>query len=77
MIRKLYFGGLRDIVFFSRLWFQPRGDDNKRDNRLRASGKTCHPFTPPASPSWIPAFAGMTAGVGMGLSLFRQPLCYS
>ena len=26
------------------------------------SGKTRHPFIPPASPAWIPASAGMTRG---------------
>ena len=41
--------------------FPRSGNDSQREgNRTQASGKTCHPLLPPASPSWIPAFAGMT-----------------
>ena len=34
--------------------FSRSGNDNRRDNRTRAFGKTCHPFTIAPPPSWIP-----------------------
>ena len=57
--------------------FPQSGNDNhSNDNRTRASGKACHSFTIASPLSWIPAFAGMTTGVEMGLSPSRQPLCH-
>ena len=45
--------------------------------KCRHPAKSQHPSNIPAPPAWIPASAGMTTGVGVGLSLSRQPLCYS
>ena len=63
-------------------WFNnpfPRsGNDNRGDNRLRASGKTGHPFTTAPPPSWIPAFAGMTVEANNGallILLLRVSAC--
>ena len=52
------------------------------DSRTWASDERRHPINPaipslPGFHSWIPAFAGMTTGVGIGLSSSRQSLCHS